>query len=249
MPARLVIVGLCVSAMCAAVTPAAFQEREKAHSAAEENKRFQDPALDVGTFQTRFESDSRDIFVQRRKIVEALGLRPGMAVADIGAGTGLFAWMFAEKIGPEGKVYAVEIAPAFLKHIGDQARKRGLEGVVKTIRGTQDTTNLAPDSVDVAFVCATYHHFEHPERVLASIHRALRPDGRLVVIDFDLRENSDAFVRGHARAPKEVYFKEIQAAGFTPAETKPPVALKDNFFAIFRRAELEANPCRSADES
>ena len=127
-----------------------------------------------------------------------------MAVADIGAGTGLFSWMFAEKVGPKGTVYAVEIAPAFLKYIGEQARKRGLEKVVKPVRSTQDATNLAPGSIDVAFVCATYHHFEHPEKVLASIHRALRPGGRLVVIDFDLREDSSAFcegtVPGHRRA-------------------------------------------------
>jgi ubiquinone/menaquinone biosynthesis C-methylase UbiE len=163
-----------------------------------------------------------------------------MAVADIGSGTGLFAWLFAEKVGPEGTVYAVEIAPAFLKYIGQQARQRGLERVVKPVRSTQEATNLAPGSVDVAFVYATYHHFERPEKILASIHRALRPGGRLVVIDFDLRKDSSAFVRERARAPKEVYFREIEAAGFAPAEAKPSLVLKDNFFAAFRRTEPDA---------
>src|SRR5205823_2924746 len=100
--------------------------------------------LDVREYVARFESDSREIYARRREIVEAVGLRPGMAVADIGAGTGLFAWMFAEKVGQEGRVYAVEIAPAFLKYLDDQARRRGLERVVQPVRGTQEATNLAP---------------------------------------------------------------------------------------------------------
>jgi SAM-dependent methyltransferase len=243
----IVLAILAISLPGGAVALAPAQERHKGHSAAEMNRPFQDPDLDVGKYVERFESESRDIYARRREIVEAVGLRPGMAVADIGSGTGLFAWLFAEKVGPKGTVYAVEIAPAFLKYLGDQARKRGLEDVVKPVRGTQDAANLAPGSIDVAFVCATYHHFEHPERILASIHRALRPGGRLVVIDFDLREDSGEFVREHARAPKEVYFREIQAAGFAPPEVKP-LGLKDNFFAAFRRTEIEpdaAPPGRS----
>src|SRR4051812_10978373 len=109
-----------------ATAPAQEQTKGQGHSAAEENKRFQDPGLDVGKFVERFESESREIYARRREIVEAVGLRPGMAVADIGAGTGLFAWSFAEKVGPGGTVHAVEISPAFLKYLGEEARKRGL---------------------------------------------------------------------------------------------------------------------------
>ena len=161
-----------VISMCLASTPAFTQEHHKDHSAADLNRQFQDPNLDVQKFVRQFETDLREIFAQRQAIVQAVDLRPGLAVADIGAGTGLFTWMFAEEVGPKGTVYAVEIAPAFLKSIGEQARQRGLEKVVKTVRSTQEATNLAPGSIDVAFVCATYHHFEHPEKVLASIHQA-----------------------------------------------------------------------------
>ena len=226
-----------VISMCWAPTSALSQEHHKDHSAADLNRQFQDPNLDVQRFVQRLETDSREVFAQRQAIVHAVDLRPGLAVADIGAGTGLFTWMFAEKVGPKGTVYAVEIAPAFLKFIGQQARKRGLEKVVKPVRSTQETTNLAPGSIDVAFVCATYHHFEHPGQVLASIHRSLRPSGRLIVIDFDLRKDSSAFVRERARAPKEVYFREIEAAGFLPIDAKPSLELKENFFAAFQRRE------------
>jgi ubiquinone/menaquinone biosynthesis C-methylase UbiE len=244
----IVLISLSVGSLCGVGTPAPAQEHHKGRSAAELNEQFQDPGLDVEKFVERFESDSRDIYARRREIVEAVGLRPGMDVADIGSGTGLFAWLFAEKVGADGTVYAVEIAPAFLKYIGDQARTRGLEKVVKPVLGTQEAANLAPGSIDVAFVCATYHHFERPQKILASIHRALRPGGRLVVIDFDLREDSGAFVREHARAPKEVYFQEIRAAGFVQLEAKPQPALKDNFFAIFRRTESAAESSGKADK-
>ena len=191
-----------VISMCWAAMPALTQEHHNDQSAANLNRQFQDPNLDVQQFVQRFETDSREIFAQRQALVRAVDLRPGLAVADIGAGTGLFTWMFAEEVGPKGTVYAVEIAPAFLKSIGEHARQRGLEKVVKTVRSTQETTNLTPGSTDVAFVCATYHHFEHPEKVLASIHQALRPGGRLVVIDFDLRKDSSAFVRERALRPE-----------------------------------------------
>jgi ubiquinone/menaquinone biosynthesis C-methylase UbiE len=230
---------LAILAVVSTCGPAQAQEHHKGHSSAELNKQFQDPDLDVRKFVERFETDSRDIYAQRQKIVETIGLRPGMSVADIGSGTGLFAWLFAEKVGMKGKVYAVEIAPAFIKYINAQATRRGLDKVVQTVRSTQESTNLAPDSIDVAFVCATYHHFEHPAKVLDSIRRALRPGGRLVVVDFDLRKDSCAFVRERARAPKEVYFKEIEAAGFTPVEANPSPVLKDNFYAVFQRTKTD----------
>jgi ubiquinone/menaquinone biosynthesis C-methylase UbiE len=211
------------------------QEHHKEHTPAEMNKQFQKHDLDVNEFIRRFETDSREIHTQRYKIVETIGLRPAMTVADIGAGTGLFSWLIAEKVGAKGKVYAMEIAPAFIKHINDQAKKRGLGKVVQTVLSTQETTNLAAGSIDVAFVCATYHHFEHPKRILSSIHQALRPGGQLVVIDFDLRKDSSYFVRERARAPKDVYFREIEEVCFGRVETKHSLNLNDNLFAAFRR--------------
>ena len=140
---------------------------------------------------------------------------------------------------PEPRLYSFSWK-LLLKYISDQATRRGLDKVVQTVRSTQETTNLAPGSIDVAFVCATYHHFEHPKRVLSSIHQALRPGGRLVVIDFDLRKDSSDFVRERARAPREVYFREIEAVGFGRVEAKHSLDLKDNFFAVFRRNDSDA---------
>jgi ubiquinone/menaquinone biosynthesis C-methylase UbiE len=213
--------------------------------AAKMNKKFTDPNVDIQRFVKQFENEGRDVYAKRRDITRAVGLRPGDAVADIGAGTGLFTQLFAAQVGPKGTVYAVDIGPAFVKYIAEQARRQGQERVIKTVLNTPDSAELSRGCIDVAFICNTYHHFEHPEKMLASIHSALRPGGRLVVIDFDLRRNSGEFVKQRARAAKEVYYREITAAGFELIETKDAPAIKDNFYAEFRRAERKAQATRS----
>ena len=229
---------------CLAVLPAATARagepppnQKPAAYPADMNKKFTAPDVDLQQFVKRFESEARDIYAKRREITRAVGLRPGDAVADIGAGTGLFTQFFAEQVGPKGTVYAVDIGPAFVKYIAEQAKQRGHERIVKTVLNTPDSAELPAGSIDVAFTCDTYHHFEHPEKMLVSIHRALRPSGRLVIIDFDLRNDSGEFVKQRARAPKEVYYREITAAGFELIETKDAPAIKDNFYAEFRRVE------------
>jgi ubiquinone/menaquinone biosynthesis C-methylase UbiE len=208
--------------------------------AAEMNKKFTDPNADIQQFVKRFENDARDVYAKRREITRAVGLRPGDDVADIGTGTGLFSFLFVEPVGAKGTVYAVDIGSVFVKYIAEQAKQRGHERVVKTVLNTPDSLELPPGSIDVAFTCDTYHHFEHPEKMLASIHRALRRGGRLVVIDFDLRNDSGEFVKQRARAAKEVYYREITAAGFELIETKGAPMIKDNFYAEFRRVQLKS---------
>ena len=184
------------------------------------NEPFKKP--DVKEFIKKFESDDREVYAKRNEIVAALGLRPGMAVADVGAGTGLFTRLFAEKVGKTGRVYAVDIAPRFLTHIAAEAKKHGQSQVV-TVLGSQLSTNLPRESVDLVFLCDVYHHLENPEKTLASIRQALKPDGRLVVIDFDRVEGRSAeFVLKHVRASQDVFRKEIEAAGFWFEPTKNP---------------------------
>lgn len=226
----------------AASQPVPHQSQGIASHPAEMNQKFVDPQLNVQELVDRFESQSRDIYAKRQEIVRAVGPRPGEAVADIGAGTGLFTRLFAEQVGPTGTVYAVDISPVFLKHIAEQAQRRGEDQVVKTVLDTQDATTLPPRSVDVAFLCDTYHHFEHPARMLGSIHQALKPGGRLVILDFDLRAESSEMVKHRARGPKEVYFREVTEAGFEPVETSNAPLLKDDFFAVFRRVDPQSPP-------
>jgi ubiquinone/menaquinone biosynthesis C-methylase UbiE len=221
----------------AAGSKGAPQSHGLAPYAAEMDEKFADPNADITQFVERFENEGRDIYTKRHEIVRALGLRPGDVVADIGAGTGLFTMLFADQVGPKGVVYAVDIGPAFLKHIAEQATKHGYEQVVTTVLNTQDSAMLPSNAIDAAFLCDTYHHFEHPEKMLASLHGALRPNGRLIIIDFDLRKDSSDFIKQRARAPKETYCQEITAAGFVLIDAKDAPAIKDNFYAEFRRVE------------
>jgi ubiquinone/menaquinone biosynthesis C-methylase UbiE len=197
------------------------------------NDAFKKP--DVKQYVKRFEAEDRENYALRHEIVAALNLVPGMAVADIGAGTGFFTRLFAEKVGSTGKVYAIDIAPQFLEHIAADAKKRRQDQVV-TILGSQDSTNLPRDSVDLVFMSDVYHHLENPEKTLASIHQALRPGGRLVVIEFDRVEGkSSAFVLKHVRASQAVFRKEIEDAGFIAIPTPNPPRLKENFFLRFEK--------------
>jgi ubiquinone/menaquinone biosynthesis C-methylase UbiE len=182
---------------------------------------------------------SREVSARRGEIVKAVEVGAGQAVADIGAGTGLFTREFAKAVGAEGRVYAVDISPAFLKHIAEEAKKAGQEKVIETVLGAQDGTNLAAGTVDVVFICDTYHHFDDPKAMLASIRQALRPGGRLYVIDFDRDGDASEFVKNHVRAAKEVFFGEIEGAGFEKFEPPAAPELKENFFAAFRRVEKE----------
>ncbi len=162
-----------------------------------------------------------------------------MAVADVGAGTGLFTRIFAEKVGADGKVYAVDISKPFLEHIAAESKRLG-QTQVHTVQGNQNETTLAPNSVDVVFVADVYHHFEKPDKMLASIHQALRSGGTFVIIEFDKKKGNTEFLRNHIRAPKEVFLKEIESAGFQPLETENAPELKENFFARFRKVDAPA---------
>lgn len=199
------------------------------------NKDFLDPALDPQKFVERFETESREIFTERAAIVSMVGLQPGQSMADIGAGTGLFTLPFAEAVGPKGRVYAVDIAPAFVERIEQLAAERGVRNVEGVVCA-EDDARLPKDSIDVAFVCDTYHHFEYPAQTLASIHRALRKGGELVVVEFHRIEGvSREWCLSHVRAGQEVFVSEILAAGFEQLAQDQLPGLKENYVVRFRK--------------
>lgn len=236
------LLGLALLGPPATATAQTAPPKEKQRVDPEINQQFERPGVDVKGFVRRFESEDREVSARRDEILAALALKPGMAVADLGAGTGLFTRLFAEKVGPEGKVYAVDISRDFLNHIAEQSRKLG-QKQVETILGAQNETNLKPNSVDLVYICDVYHHFEAPETMLASIHRALRPGGTLVLIEFDRVEGkSSDFVLKHVRASKEEFVQEIERAGFKLDKSKADKEPKfqENFFARFQRVDEPA---------
>lgn len=200
------------------------------------NDSFRDP--DVKEFVGRFEVESREVYSQRKEIVAACEIKPGQTVADIGAGTGLFTRLFSESVGNEGQVIAVDISQKFLDHIARTCSESGRRNV-HTVLCKADSTELPPESVDIAFICDTYHHFEFPTKTMASLHRALKPGGRVVLIDFRREEGkSSDFVLSHVRAGQEVFEREISAVGLRKIHENNEL-LKENYLVIFEKRRLE----------
>ena len=195
------------------------------------NQPFENP--DVKNFVGIFEGESREIFTKRKEIVTACKLKPEMAVADVGAGTGLFTRLFAKEVGPKGKVYAVDIAPKFIEHIEKTCKEADIKNVVGIVC-TADSVKLPPKSVDLVFICDTYHHFELPFKTMASIHEALRPGGQVVVVDFHrIPGKSREWVLNHVRAGQEVVVKEIEQSGFKKVGEEK--LLSENYLIRFEK--------------
>jgi predicted methyltransferase len=224
------VAGCAAQPACA---PAAAPQRETS-VAPGINQEYRDADVDV--WVQRFETESREVFAQRQRIVDAMAISPGQSVADIGAGTGLFTLMLAKAVGPQGKVYAVDIVPEFLTHIRSNAEAAGLHNI-ETVLCEEDSVELPSRAVDLAFLCDTYHHFEYPRSTLASIHRALRPGGSMFVVDFKrIPGESRDWVLNHVRAAQDVCVQEIRAAGFELLDDRLGAGfLKENYMIRFRR--------------
>lgn len=199
------------------------------------NKPFQNP--DVKDFVGKFEGESREVSTKRKEIVAACKLKRGMAVADVGAGTGLFTRLFAAEVGDKGKVYAVDISEKFIEHIDKTCDKAGLKNV-KGIVCTQTSTELPENSVDRVFICDTYHHFEFPTRTMNSIHRALREGGQVIVVDFQrIPGKSREWILNHVRAGRETVEKEIVSCGFKKVGEEK--FLEENYLIRFEKVKTD----------
>jgi ubiquinone/menaquinone biosynthesis C-methylase UbiE len=178
------------------------------------------------------------------RLAALLALGPGSRVADVGAGKGEFAIALAERVGPEGHVYATEIDAGLRAKIERAAREAGLANLT-VVEALEDATGLPDGCCDAIFLRSVYHHLTKPELVLASLARALRPGGRLAVIDFRptrwlaLWTPKDVPAdRGGHGVPPEIVSREAAAAGFEPLgleEEWPSSWLVPRYAISFRR--------------
>lgn len=199
------------------------------------NENYLDPDLDVGQWAQRFEGESREVFVAREAIVEAIGIEPGMDVADVGSGTGAFLAALDRAVGEEGSVIALDIVPKFVEHLAERAQREGLQRVVARKCGER-SVELPPASIDLAFLCDVYHHFEYPRSSMGSIAEALRPGGEVVIVDFHrIPGVSREWILGHVRAGQEEVFAELDSFGFELVEELEIPGLEENWAARFRK--------------
>lgn len=214
----------------AAVAPAAAQTSHSTH-----NETYLDPELDVDRMVDRFETEGREVFDLREPIVAALAIEPGMVVADIGAGTGAFLDPLVAAVGEQGHVFLADISIRFVEHLRDRVSAAGYRNVT-TVLSAFESATLPANSIDLLFACDTYHHFDDHQAMLASMLRALRPGGTMVIVDFDRVEGkSRPWILEHVRASKRTFTDEILTAGFELVEEVKIEGMVDNFFLRFRK--------------
>jgi ubiquinone/menaquinone biosynthesis C-methylase UbiE len=137
------------------------------------------------------------------KLMEALKLKPGEVVADIGAGSGYFTFRLSEKVGPRGKVLAVDIQPEML----DIIRKRMKEGKVSNVEpvlGGEDDPKLPANAVDLILLVDVYHEFSQPYEMTRAMVKALKPGGRLVFVEYRLEDPKVPILLVHKMTEKQV---------------------------------------------
>jgi ubiquinone/menaquinone biosynthesis C-methylase UbiE len=141
-----------------------------------------------------------------------LRIRKGATVADIGAGSGYFTIRMAKIVGPEGKVYASDIQPGMLNLLQQNVAKAKLANVVPVL-GAADDPKLPADSVDLAIMVDVYHEFSEPQRMLQRIREALKPDGRLVLLEYRAEDPDVPILRDHKMSKAQVK-QEVEHEGF-----------------------------------
>jgi ubiquinone/menaquinone biosynthesis C-methylase UbiE len=177
-----------------------------------------------------FSQESREVFEHRHRIVEWLDLKPGSTVADVGAGTGVFTSLLADALLPGGEVLAVEIVPTFLDRLREIAADRP---EIRVIEADARHTHLETASVDLAFLCNVYHHIEYPQTYMRDVHRALKPGGRLVVIDFQRVEGvTSRPMMKHVRADRDTVVAELAHAGFELVDEIE--GLRENYVLVLK---------------
>lgn len=172
------------------------------------------PPQDLGLL----DAQDRDQWQKPDLIMDALGIADGAAVADLGAGGGWFTIRLARRVGPNGVVYAEDIQPQMLEAIGRRMRQEGLTNV-RTVLGTPNDPRL-PSGIDAVLIVDAYHEMEDPVTLLANVARALKPQGRIGLVDFtagdggpgprrDERINPEAVIKAAAAAGLQLIAREM----------------------------------------
>jgi len=144
--------------------------------------------------------------------LNAIGLKPGMTVAEVGAGTGYVSLRMAKRVGPTGKVYANDLQPEMLDLLRKNAAKAGLTNV-ETVLGGETDPKLPPGQIDLIILVDVYHEFSQPQKMLQGIRLALKPDGRLVQLEYRKEDPAIPILPDHKMSVAEAK-TEVEAEGF-----------------------------------
>ena len=171
------------------------------------------PIAGIATDASWLDRASRQREEAPEEALTLIGLRPGMTVADVGAGSGYMTTRIARLVGPAGKVYAEDIQPAMLQIVQEKAKTGKLTNVA-VVLGTDVDAMLPAESVDLALLVDVYHEFQHPQEMLRSIRRSLKPDGRLVLVEYRKEDPTIPIAPTHRMSVADAR-TEVEAEGFT----------------------------------
>jgi arsenite methyltransferase len=153
-----------------------------------------------------------------QEVVETLGIRPGDTIADLGAGDGYFAFVFADAVGPEGRVYAIDVDTEKLATLREEVASRGYRNIT-VIEGTSAESGLPAEAIDLAFFCNAYHHFEDRVQYMQRLREALAPRARVAILDGKSNGGAQLFIpKGHWLEPGQIE-RELASAGYRSEAT------------------------------
>jgi ubiquinone/menaquinone biosynthesis C-methylase UbiE/mono/diheme cytochrome c family protein len=159
-----------------------------------------------------FDRPDRDKEERPDVLLSALHIRPGASVADVGSGTGYYTWRLAAHVGPKGKVYAVDVQQSMLDLTRTAVEAHKLTNV-EYVLATERSPRLPDRSVDLVFIAYAYHEFGDPEAMMSGIRRALKPEGRVVVLEYAKESNIAPAAPLHRMSFEEIR-REIEPMGF-----------------------------------
>lgn len=146
------------------------------------------------------------------KMLKNLGVKPGMTVCDMGCGNGFYSLKLAEMVGQDGKVLAVDIQSEMLRLLKARAEEQGIDNI-ELILGDLDNPKLPEGKVDLILCVDVYHEFSHPVEMLAGMRKALKPEGRIALLEFRMEDPNVPIKTLHKMSKKQI-LKEYQANGF-----------------------------------
>jgi ubiquinone/menaquinone biosynthesis C-methylase UbiE len=204
------IAGVCVAMMspgCSGHGDPHERTNHHAHDATVQH-RFED----ADQWAKHFDAPERDTWQRPERVLAALGIQAGQSVADIGAGTGYFTVRISPVVGRTGRVLAVDVEPSMVEHIRRRATESGLDNV-EAILARASEPELAPASVDLVFICDTWHHIDDRLRYLDELRTVLRPGGRVAIVDFKPGALPVGPPKGH-KLSSETVIAEFGQAGW-----------------------------------